>query len=301
VSAVARAPAHASRRNDRTAAVALVAGATVWGLIWYPYRALAEAGVSGAAAATATYLIAFVLTAPFVRGWPRAPAVVGALAVLAVVTGWSNIGFTLGVIYGDVVRVVLLFYLSPLWTMVFARILLHERLTARGYGVVALALAGAGVMLWNPAVGAPLPRDAAEWMGLTAGVMFAASNVLSRHMGQVNGGVRACAIFAGCIAVGLAAMACVPAAVAVPPLPAVVLLGLLGIVIAAVNMAVQFGLAHVPANRAVVLYLFELVVTAASAWWLVGDRMTLQEWIGGGLIVAAGLASDLTRPPAAAA
>jgi drug/metabolite transporter (DMT)-like permease len=292
----------ASSVRDRTvAAVALVAGATVWGLVWYPYRALAEAGLPGAPALTVTYVIALVLTAPFVRGWPRTPAALGALMVLAAITGWSNIGFTLGVIYGDVVRVVLLFYLSPLWTMAFARLLLHERLSGRGYGVVALALAGAGVMLWNPAVGAPLPRDAAEWMGLSAGVAFAASNVLSRRMAQVKGGVRACAIFGGCVVVGLAVM---PWAPAMPTLEtpsllwAVVLLCLLGVVIAAVNLAVQFGLARVPANRAVVLYLFELVVTAASAWWLVGDTMTVQEWIGGGLIVAAGLASDLTQPPA---
>ena len=292
-------------REGRVAVAALVAGATVWGLIWYPYRALDEGGLPGAPAATATYLIALVLTLPFVRGWPRGPRTMGALAVLAVITGWSNIGFTLGVIYGDVVRVVLLFYLSPLWTMLFARLLLGEALTGRGYAVVALALAGAGVMLWNPAAGAPLPRDTAEWMALSAGVAFALSNVLSRRMAAVAGEVRACAVFVGCAVVGLAAMAWAPAAVAWPgereAVLLVALLILLGVVLAAVNLSVQYGLARVPANRAVVIYLFELVVTATAAWWLVGDMMTVQAWVGGGLIVAAGLASDLARPAPAQA
>ena len=34
---------------------------------------------------------------------------------------------------GDVVRVVLLFYLMPLWTVLLARVVLHERLTAGGW------------------------------------------------------------------------------------------------------------------------------------------------------------------------
>lgn len=283
-------------REGRVAISALVAGATVWGLIWYPYRALAEGGLPGAPAATATYLIALALVLPFVRGWSRQPRTLGGLALLALITGWSNIGFTLGVIYGDVVRVVLLFYLSPLWTMLFARVLVGEALTGRGYAVMALALTGAGVMLWNPAAGAPLPQDAAEWMALTAGVAFAASNVLSRRLAAVPDAVRACAVFAGCSAVGFAAMAWAPAGAAWPEGRGVVLLVLLGVVLAAVNLSVQFGLARVPANRAVVIYLFELVVTATAAWWLVGDVMTVREWVGGGLIVAAGLASDLARP-----
>jgi len=115
-------------------------------------------------------------------------------------------------------------------------------------------------------------------------------------MAAVPDAVRACAVFAGGGVVGLAAMLWAPAAMAWPDGRGVALLVLLGVVLAAVNVSVQYGLARVPANRAVVIYLFELVVTATAAWWLVGDVMTVREWAGGGLIVAAGLASDLARP-----
>ena len=47
-----------------------------------------------------------------------------------------------------------------------------------------------------------------------------------------------------------------------------------------------------PANRAIVIYLFELVVTALSAWLLAGETLTLNEWCGGALIIAAGVLSD---------
>jgi len=43
-----------------------------------------------------------------------------------------------------VVRVVLLFYLMPLWAVLLARLLLHERLTPLASLRVLLALAGIG-------------------------------------------------------------------------------------------------------------------------------------------------------------
>ena len=45
----------------------LLTGATVWGLIWYPYRVLEQAGVGGALSTTLTYGLAFVLGAVLFR------------------------------------------------------------------------------------------------------------------------------------------------------------------------------------------------------------------------------------------
>ena len=57
------------------------------------------------------------------------------------------------------------------------------------------------------------------------------------------------------------------------------------------TFTVQYGLAHVPANRAVVILLSELVVAALSSRWLAGEIMDAREWIGGAMIVAATLFS----------
>ena len=37
-----------------------MSGALVWGLIWYPYRVLQDAGVSGTLATLITYLLAML-------------------------------------------------------------------------------------------------------------------------------------------------------------------------------------------------------------------------------------------------
>ena len=57
------------------------------------------------------------------------------------------------------------------------------------------------------------------------------------------------------------------------------------------TMSVQYGLSHTPANRAIVILLTELVVAAISSWYWAGEEMTLREWLGGALIVAASVVS----------
>ena len=277
---------------------ALLTGATVWGLIWYPYRALDAAGVGGALATTLTYAGALVFGSVLLRPRVRLSWL---LAVIALAAGWANVGFTIAVIYGDVMRVVLLFYLAPVWTILFARLLLGERLSAAGYGLMLLAIAGAVVMLWQPQIGWPVPRTAAEWIALSAGATFALSNVLIRKTAQIAIELKVLAVFFGGIVAGLGCVLVTESAplIWVPVLDQAVLLALLALVLLAVNVAVQHGLTQLSANRAIVIYLFELVVTAIAAWLLAGEILTLKEWCGGMMIVVAGLLSGrLAHAPA---
>ena len=109
---------------DSKPAWALVAGASLWGIVWYPYRLLAQAGLDGRWATALTYGLAFVVgSILFARDLPalrRAPA--WALLMGAAI-GWSNLAYVLAVLEGEVMRVLLLFYLAPLWTVPLARLL----------------------------------------------------------------------------------------------------------------------------------------------------------------------------------
>ena len=53
----------------------------------------------------------------------------------------------------------------------------------------------------------------------------------------------------------------------------------------------QNGLTHTPANQAIVIMLFELVVAAIAAYFLADEAMTIKEWVGGAMIVSASLFS----------
>ena len=190
------------KNANATAIGGLLTGALVWGLIWYPYRVLEEAGVSPAAATLASYAVALVLSLVLFRD--QLPGLLRAdwlLLAIALSSGWTNLAYVLGMVHGEVMQVLLLFYLAPLWTVFFARVLLHERAGLVGLLVVLLSLAGAVLMLWTPGLSLPLPDSAAEWFGLTAGITFALANVLIRKAAHQSIRLKAVAVFAGVVVV----------------------------------------------------------------------------------------------------
>ncbi|TDV20889.1 DMT family transporter [Paraburkholderia caballeronis] len=288
-------------------ALAILVGASVWGIVWYPLRIVAALGVSGTAASALTsaagclFVLALRWRSIRTMRWHHV------LPLLGLAAGVNNLGFVWGSIHGEVMRVLLLFYLAPAWTALFAHFILRERLTWSGAALAALSLAGAVLMLWSPHAGLPLPADAAEWAGLAGGMGFAMSNVLvlktARVLPDMKPEMRTAIVFGGAALSGAFA-ACFEPMPAPPVGPALVhvvwLVVVLGIALGANNMLVQFGLARVPANRASIIMLFELVVTALTAWLFAGEVPGLHEWAGGGCIVLASLLSNWVhrvRPP----
>lgn len=276
---------------------ALLGGAVIWGLLWYPYRLLEQAGISGSIATTVTYFIALLLGLVSFRKDLRMSHILGGnpylLLGIGLFAGWTNLAYVLGVIHGEVMRVLLLFYLAPLWTIVFSRFLLNEKLSLHGCLVLALSLAGATTMLWQPESDSLLPSSYGDWMGLSAGFMFALSNVLSRKDQYHDIRLKSLAVWVGVVLIGLIYSLFLPhLSVLSDTLPdAYMLLLGLGIVIFVLSVVVQYGLTHVPANRAIVIMLFELVVAAVAAYLLTDEAMTRKEWIGGAMIISASLFS----------
>lgn len=291
----------ATGREGTVVVAALLTGAAVWGLVWYPYRALELAGFSSTTSTALTYAISlaigiagFGVPAAELRAQWR-PAL-----LIALTAGWTNLAYVLGMVGGEVMRVLLLFYLAPLWTVILARLLLGERLTLQSGLLVALSLSGALVMLW-PEQGLPLPANAAEWLGLTGGLSFAAQNVLSKGAEALSVESKSVATWAG-VLVASAAWLAVGGGVWALPAPGAagwpdwLVLSLLGVVMFAITVIIQWGIARVPANTAIVLFLFELVAGAVSSALLSDETLRPQEWLGGALIVAASLVAALRRP-----
>jgi drug/metabolite transporter (DMT)-like permease len=258
---------------------------------------LRVAGVPAELSSALTYAVALLLCVSFYAGKLKQLRPSPVLLILALAAGCSNVGFVLASVYGEVMRVVLLFYLAPVWTVLFARVLLGEQLNMGGIGIVALALAGAFVMLWQPAAGMPVPQNGAEWMAMGAGVAFALANVLVRKADTHGIEEKSFWVLAGCTGIGMIAAGFSGDPVTWPPafaqgaLLPLALIILIGVVLLFANLVVQFGLSNTPANRAIVIYLFELVVAALASWLLAGESMSLKEWTGGAMIVGASLVS----------
>ena len=281
-----------SSHEQRTAIVSLVTGALIWGLIWYPYRILRDAGVDGILAPTITYSLAFVIGLVIFRHWTAGLSFSWPLIGLALAAAGCNLGYVLAAMNGIVVRVLLLFYLAPLWTVFLARVLLGERLNRFGAFVVFLSLSGAATILWAPGMTIPVPQEKADWLGLGAGFSFALFNVLSRYARGITIETKSMVSFAGVALVGAMLLA---SGIGTATLPTTTeawgLLALVGLVLIMVNLIVQYGLGRVQANRAIVIMLSEVGFAALGAWLLAGEAIGLREWIGGAMIVTASVFS----------
>jgi len=242
-----------------------------------------------------TYFIALVIGL-FISGpvW-RELRISGWWGILLIFSaGWTNFGYVQAIIEGEVMRVLLLFYLAPLWTVFFAHFLLGERLNRFGYAVIILSLMGALVMLWQPSLGLPLPQNRAEWIGLSAGMSFALTNVIVRHTQHLSVAFKSATIWLGTVLLtGLMLLYSGEISMQLTSISMSSwwLLALIGLVLCATSFAVQFGLTHLPANQAIVLLLFELLFAAVAAYFLAGEKMGLQEYIGAVLIISASLLS----------
>ncbi len=282
-----------SRRTTRLASLALVANAFIWGTSWWPFRWLQAHGVHPLWA-TAIVLGAGSLVIVALR--PRALRQVvstPSLWLLFAAAGVTNAAFNWGVTIGDVVRVVLLFYLMPIWAVLLARLLLGEALTAAALARVALALVGAAIVLWPDGGGWPLPRTLAEWLGVGGGFSFAFNNVILRREAHRPEEGRALAMFAGgaLVSAALTAVLLYGDARIVSPLPpfapdTAAMLAALAAAFLAGNLALQYGAARLPAQRTAVVMLMEVVFAAASAVALGAGTMSPSLALGGALIVA---------------
>ena len=274
-----------------TPVICLLTGATVWGLVWYPYRVLQAQGMSGIEASILTYLVAFLIGLGLwhkkLRGLPLHPM----LFAVGLAAGACTLGFVMGTLLGEVTRVLLLFYLSPLWTVIFARLLLGERLNATGALIIAISLAGACIMLWDPALGLPWPQSLAEWLGLGAGICFALSNVLIKKTSNIPIEQKVLAVFVGVMAWSVFFWFFFPGTPWKLEALSWLMLLVVGLTLVFTNVIVQYAISHTRASQAIVIMLFELVVAAFASWWLAGEMLGLRDWIGGALIIGASLLS----------
>jgi drug/metabolite transporter (DMT)-like permease len=274
--------------------LALTLNAAVWGLSWWPLRWLEARGLHPLWATALVYMLAVAaITLWQPRAW-RELFKTPVLWVLVLAAGATNASFNWGVTVGDVVRVVLLFYLMPLWAVLLARLLLAERLSASAGVRVLMALAGAAVVLWPADGDWPLPRNLPEWLGVFGGFTFALNNVMLRREAARPESARALAMFLGGALVA-GAVALVQAgygALPWPPTPAWPWIAgcvMLGFAFLASNLALQFGASRLPANVTAVIMLGEVLFASVSAVVLGASVMTPTLLAGGALIIAAAL------------
>jgi len=285
---------------ERLPLVLLLFSTTLWGLTWWPLKAFAAAGLSGPTLSLLSYgpvgLCGLYFLVRERAAW-REQA--GLLFLLLLVGGWANTAFVNALMLGDVVRVMLLFYLSPAWSVLGGRLFLGERISVRRFVAVGLSLWGAWLVIGG-ANAFSTPLDRADLLALSAGIAFAGNNLISRATPSIPMTSKTVVVLLGCGIVS--ALAVTWQQPSMPVMSAGLVLGLLAygfgwLVVATATW--QYGVTHLETGRAGVVLITELVVAVVSVTLIGGETLTIPMWMGGALIACASVleATTSTNPP----
>ncbi len=276
------------------AALGLLLNALAWGLSWWPFRELQTFGLHPLWSNVFIFslaVIAICIVRPKAwRGMIAAPA----LWLVALGAGLTNIGFNWAVTVGDVVRVVLLFYMMPVWSMLLAWLILGERPTSTSLARVLLAIAGVALVLKTPESPWPVPSSLADWLALMGGFCFALNNAMLRRLRDLPGEQRTFAMFFGGLLFSFAvgSLGSLQGIIA-PPVTLgamgwVVLLGF-ALFFLVSNITLQYGAARLKASTTSLIMLTEILFATGSSVLLGAAQLEMRIVLGGLLIIAAAL------------
>jgi drug/metabolite transporter (DMT)-like permease len=163
--------------------VAVLFSAAMWGTMWIPARAISNGGLDSGLAAALSTLVALFALLPYVLRNRGVLVFTHQVWWISLLLGFGVALYWEGMVRGNVARVVLLFYLMPVWTVILARLINGEAATGRRLLGVALGLGGM-MVVFSANGGVPLPRTLADYMGLTSGVAWALAFVLCAKPGM---------------------------------------------------------------------------------------------------------------------
>jgi drug/metabolite transporter (DMT)-like permease len=273
-------------------AVVLLTG-IVWGVYWVPVRAVADLGLDGAWGTGSITLAAALSLLPLMladRGSLRGK---DALGILSIALGGAAFAlYSIGFLYGKVALVVLLWFFSPVWSVLIAKYLLRERVARLRLMAIALGLAGLFVMLGGDG-GIPVPGSLGEWMAFIGGLIWAFATAGMRMKSDVRPLPSAFLFALGATVTSfLAAPWLEPLPMIAPSdLPEiaaqVVLTGGLWWVLSIA--ALMWATVRLDPARVGILLMTEVVFGAVTAALFAGESLSASEMIGGALVILCGL------------
>lgn len=268
----------------------LLLASTLWGLTWMPLKFLHGEGIGGLTLLAVSCGVVSVLALP-VLWWQRVRCrgQWGVLGLVALLGGFASFAFNYALMYGDVVRVMVLFYLVPVWAALGGRIWLGEHFDLQRVGSVVLALGGVFLILGGRQMLQASPVGWVDGLALAAGFAFAMNNVVFRATPAVPLVSKVIMMFAGCGLIGGAALLFTDIEPASDLQPLhwlwIVLMGVGWYLVAASGS--QWAVTRLQAGQAGVIMVMELIAAVVSAVWLGESVLTPLKTAGVACVLAA--------------
>jgi drug/metabolite transporter (DMT)-like permease len=277
----------------------LLGASVLWGLSWLPLKYFGSHGIEGVNVTLVAHGSVGLLALMLLFRQRRAVAAypLGFL-LLAALGGLANLTFASAIVSGDVVRVMVLFYLLPAWGVTGGYFILKERIDVPRWLSVACALLGAFLVLGGFRVLDAAPTFT-DLLAVIAGMALALNNVMFRKLSEVPVSTKMASMFAGTLLwtlpLTLLGVQQLPSGVPAQVWLELVAFGLVWLSTATIGTL--WGVAHLEASRSSVLIIMELFTAVVSAALLSRRALLPFEWLGGTLIVVAAVL-EAWRPAA---
>jgi len=272
-----------------------------WGLTWLPLKYLNQHGMQGPMLVFVAFTAAALLLLPgFLRQRRSWQGQLRYLLSIALFGGFANLSFQIALYEGEVIRVMILFYLLPVWSVLGGRLFLGERIDALRIVSVSVALLGAFLILGGFTV-FDTPPGWIDLLAIASGMAFAMNNILFRSAQALSMISKVTAVFVGCaVLVGgyLLFSVSVPTTFTPGTLLLTILYGVCWLTL--ITFGTQWGVTCLDAGRASIIIITELVTAVVSAGLLLGEILSPMELAGGLLILSAVLmetAREVTAAP----
>ena len=154
-------------------AIALALSAGAWGIYWLPQRILEEGGLTGGWGTIAQMIIGFLILIP-ISIWRMFKGKSSGLELplTGLLIGGGFICYALSFLLTDVVRALILFYMTPIWTTIFEILFLKKKPGLVRVVTLLLALGGLWIVFSKQTV-LPLPENSGDWLAFVGGIIFA--------------------------------------------------------------------------------------------------------------------------------
>lgn len=288
---------HVSTSVEFKAKLACLYAGAVWGLFWIPLRALEDAGINGLWITVVYFLIPTICLIPIVLSrWQHVKQGGISLQLTTMLSGGALLLYSTSIVYTDVVRAMLLFYLTPIWATILARIFLGDLITPSRIIAMLLAILG---MLTIFGLGArfPIPQNIGDWLGIGSGFLWAVAMVRIR-MSESHSAVELTAgffqwslIFSAGAAFLLAPSQIPKIEQVLPALP--LLLIFMALLVLPGTYASLWGPKYLSPGIVGLLFMTEIIVGAISVALLAGEPFGIRELIGVLLIAGASMLEPL--------
>jgi len=280
------------------AVLVLLAGSVTWGLTWIPLKYFNQQGIEGIPLTFIAYGVVAVLFLPLVVRqyslWQVSQRYIWLIFILG---GTANLAFAVAIVYGDVIRVMVLFYLLPAWGVLGGKIFLNENIDKIRWIAVIFALIGAFLVLGGFQVFAQ-PPSWIDLLALLSGFALSMNNIAFRASAQLPVLSKI-----GMQFIGTFVFSALILVILAQPIPSISTsnLGLLAAFgafwLLAATLATQWAITKLEVSRASILIILELITAVLSAMWINNERLSMLETIGGLLIIVAAILEANRKTP----